>query len=701
VTDFEKSVRADFARSGLTGAEIKALQARPLSAKSASEFTGVKDGRPAVLFPTFDSDGKPIPGHGAVRYFDDVKPRTFEGAPLDGAKYRLPKDSAVRVSFTPRIGNPKPWRETIADPSEQVVIVEGQKKAMRLAREGYNVIALHGVTMFSAKKNGRKLIDDLAQIKWEGREVLIVFDSDADGNPDVVAAERRLAGVLRQFRARVAIVRLTPAKNGDRRGADDFLEQESAEALAELITKSRSGKATDLLENHALVLSPHAIVEMAADRDTVVPFHVFKQSLAQQFNERVPGPNGAPVVIKNFELWLEDERRKRYEKLDFVPGPDYPDVEVAGIGPCRNTWRGWPVKPEPGDCKPWLELHDRIYTGKPAWMRTYSLDWYSHLIQYPGEKCNVVQVITGLPGIGKDMLPEFLGEAFGRHFKQIDASTLKSSFTEYLEDLLLLNAMEVSAPDRRADADLYKSMVTRKTNTVNIKYGVKYEQRNLVRQILTSNHCDAVFATDDERRFFGVESKAPEMTAEEIARMLRWRNAENGPAHLLYYFLKRKIGDGFNATSPAPKTVDFYEIVEANRSPLETFVKSILDDPYGELVKDPYSQAKGAARVENRDVYSIKELLGFMKDAQTHSEKALGNAFRNTRRTARPNNKDGQVRLRDRSVSPRLWAITNIDFWKKASPRQWAHEYGRAHGLEKSIEKLYPPPKTEEEKKAA
>ncbi len=697
MTDFEKWIRDKRTFSGLTDAEVKLMQARPVNPKTATKLIGVKDDRAGIWFPTFDVDGNVIPNHGTVRYFDS-QPSTVLGESIDGGpKYRLPKDSVVRVSFTPRIGNAKTWREIIADPDEIIVIVEGQKKSMRLAREGYNVIALFGVTMFSASKTGRKLIDDLAQIKWEGREVIIIFDSDTDANPDVVSAERRLAGILRVFGARVAIVCLTPTKKREKRGVDDFLEQEGADALAELIADASSGKYRDLLQNHAIIVAPPSIIEIAADN--VVPSGVFRQLLAPQFNERIPGANGTATVIKNFELWLEDERRKRYEKLDFVPGGEYPDVDVAGVGLCRNTWRGWPVKPEPGDYKPWLAVHDRLYVDKAAWMRTYSLDWYSHLVQYPGEKCNVAQVITGESGIGKDMVPEFLGVALNRHFKQIDASDLKSAFTEYLEDALLVDAMEASAPDRRADADFFKNLITRKTNTVNIKYGGKYQQTNHMRLVLTSNHPDPVFATDDERRFFAVNSVAKLMEKNEIARVLRWRDKENGPAHLLYYLLNRKISDAFNATSPAPKTDDFYQIVAAGRSELETFVAELLEDPYGRLV-DPYSHLKATDGAPERDIYSLNELLSFLKSTHIYSPTALGKALLKSRKIARPG--DGlkrvkgkkqsyQVQLKDRK-SPALWAIANVEYWQKASDKEWAHEYERGVSFAKDrVEKLYPP----------
>jgi hypothetical protein len=76
----------------------------------------------------------------------------------------------------------------------------------------------------------------LALERWryigvEGREVMIVFDSDVVHNPEVGVAERRLAEFLKSMGARVRIVRLP----GHRTGLDDYLAAGNDEsALLEL-----------------------------------------------------------------------------------------------------------------------------------------------------------------------------------------------------------------------------------------------------------------------------------------------------------------------------------------------------------------------------------------------------------------------------------------------------------------------------------
>jgi len=90
-------------------------------------------------------------------------------------------------------------------------------------------------------QGNRELIDDLARIPWEGRQVYICYDSDTAANPSVRSAEWYLAETLQRHKATVRVVRLpagepgpdgTPAKNG----LDDFLIGQGTDAFRHLLT---------------------------------------------------------------------------------------------------------------------------------------------------------------------------------------------------------------------------------------------------------------------------------------------------------------------------------------------------------------------------------------------------------------------------------------------------------------------------------
>ncbi len=101
-------------------------------------------------------------------------------------KYLQPSKSAVRA-YIPRSVFP-----LLRDPQKRLFFTEGEKKALKATQEGFPTIGLTGVECWHNKKAG-SLIPDLEAVEWKNRAVFIVFDSDADTNPQVEDNIRLLA----------------------------------------------------------------------------------------------------------------------------------------------------------------------------------------------------------------------------------------------------------------------------------------------------------------------------------------------------------------------------------------------------------------------------------------------------------------------------------------------------------------------------
>lgn len=119
-------------------------------------------------------------------------------------KYLQPKDSANRLYFPPCVA---------LQSDAPVWLTEGEKKALKLTKEGFPCIGLGGV--WSWRHGGRgyrqgrgRGIPDLNLVAWVAREVTIVFDSDAATNTMVALAERELARELVARGAKVHLCRL-------------------------------------------------------------------------------------------------------------------------------------------------------------------------------------------------------------------------------------------------------------------------------------------------------------------------------------------------------------------------------------------------------------------------------------------------------------------------------------------------------------
>jgi hypothetical protein len=201
---------------------------------------------PCLAFPFLDADGKPVTWlpqgeEGAatpqpfVRLKPD-KPRQRDGKPV---KYESPLKSGNRIYIPPGVG------AILADAAKELVIVEGEKKALAGTQDGFPTIGLCGVWNWTVKRTKdpvtgrgtgpRKLIEGLERINWRGRKVTIIFDSDLKEKPEVEWARWHLAKVLTERGADVRVVDLLAGDGGAKCGLDDFLVAHGRDALQALL----------------------------------------------------------------------------------------------------------------------------------------------------------------------------------------------------------------------------------------------------------------------------------------------------------------------------------------------------------------------------------------------------------------------------------------------------------------------------------
>ena len=157
----------------------------------------------------------------------DGKPQKF-GQPLGtGVRAYIPADVA----------------EILTDPTHSLAITEGEVKALALTQAGWACIGLGGVWNFRCKDLPRnQIIEDLEAIRWDGRIVRLVPDSDAWTNEQVLLAVFTLARLLEDRGATVLIVRLPALQGQEKVGADDFLVSKGPDAFRRLVEKATTLK---------------------------------------------------------------------------------------------------------------------------------------------------------------------------------------------------------------------------------------------------------------------------------------------------------------------------------------------------------------------------------------------------------------------------------------------------------------------------
>jgi P4 family phage/plasmid primase-like protien len=110
----------------------------------------------------------------------------------------------------------------IADPTVQLWITEGIKKADALTSRGTCVVALTGVFNWRSRHG---TLGDWEDVPLKGRQVVVCFDADARSNMNVLRAMVRLGRWLKSKGVRQVRYLIVPAEvNGTAvKGADDFL----------------------------------------------------------------------------------------------------------------------------------------------------------------------------------------------------------------------------------------------------------------------------------------------------------------------------------------------------------------------------------------------------------------------------------------------------------------------------------------------
>ncbi len=237
---------ADLRKSGLTDKTIRAAglyterDARQVQKLLNWSGKAPKSLGPCLVFPYVHPDGT---RNGYVR-LKPSKPRTDKKSGK-AIKYEAPKGAGNRLYIPPGT------IAKLADPTVMLLVNEGEKKALAGDQADYACVSVPGVWSWQKgrpRTNGkpvgpRQLIRDFDLIPWNGRIVVIVFDSDAGDNPTVAWAEWHLAEALAKLGGTVKIVRLPPGPPGpdgksSKVGLDDYLVAHGPESFNELLDKA-------------------------------------------------------------------------------------------------------------------------------------------------------------------------------------------------------------------------------------------------------------------------------------------------------------------------------------------------------------------------------------------------------------------------------------------------------------------------------
>lgn len=548
---------ADLARSDITPDEAEA--AGMYVEESARAVYDDFHDLPALVIPYYDpwtgdcfkfERGGELLDFARVRYLETPPPPPgFKKKKAQ--RYGQPKDSGVHPYFPET--EVFDWPEIADDVAVPLVITEGEKKALRGCLAGYPTVGLGGVYNFM--QDG-ELIEALNRFKWKKRKVFLCYDSDAADNPNIQAAEGRLATELSTKRgANVFLVRLPEAEDGSKQGLDDLIAAEGEQAWEGYLKSAWQIKKSDAkildLNRQVCVIDADEAVYQFKQRKFMTKAHFKDGSSYSSLYYEVPKMKGEGTKkVYYAKVWLTHEHALRYDDIVFDPTTEERVVERDGKI-CLNSWEG--LEGVPGDVTPFLELTEHISSMLHPGQRDFLLKLMAYKFQHPGAKIPIAPVLVGDAGSGKSMWARIVREACGPYGHALKDDALKSEFNGWIERSLIAVLDEAQGNTVKMRRDYLKTLISEEMLTLNEKYRIARLVRSPTMYILTSNDRSAASFEHDDRRMFVVDVRG-KMPEEWYKAAGAW--IKNGGARHVLHFLQTYDLKGWTPPNEAPVTAE-------------------------------------------------------------------------------------------------------------------------------------------------
>lgn len=578
-------------------------------------------------------------------------------------RYLQPPDSGVRA-YLPRVAGTS-WLEILNDPEVALIITEGEFKALSATLQGFPTIGLGGVENWRSAKARKPLIDELEACNWKNRHLYIAYDSDVSTKPQVAEAARRLADVLAERGAHVYDAGL-PGGSKDKVGLDDFLRDRGSKALAKHLEEApefESVRALHEFNDRFVFIREASRVYEPAQRG----FYDAQKFMTTAFANATytcAVMTGTKVKLEKRPTardWITWPQRRTVQRVTYAPGNDALIIP-NGVGSELNLWRGWGCAPKRGDLKPWKRLFEHLTSGEPnpGPARQWLEQWLAYPLQHPGAKMFTAVAVHGaMQGSGKTILGETMLKIYGENGVLIGQKQLGSSFNGWMERKQFILGDEITGNDNRQYADELKGLLTGKTIRVNEKFEREYDLPNCVNFYFTSNHADAFFLEDSDRRFFVLAAPHERLEQGFYDEYRAWMEGD-GPAAVFDYLL-RVDTRGFHPRAPARDTHAKEQMIEVGRSEASRYIAMVMVDP--ERAEKLYGVPRDV------ELFTAAELRTFYdprRDTRT-TEKSISLEL----------NKQGAVKLmQGQQINVegqgrlRFYAVRNGDRWKKAQLKE-------------------------------
>lgn len=558
--------------SGLVVKEAKKALGMEIITKESMADIGMPPIAGGFKIPYFNIHGQQTEFF-RVRYLEDTRKGFAKATASKPQRYSQPAGTVNEVYMPPMVD----WEEVLQNTEIPIVLTEGELKAACACALTIPTAGLGGVWCFKSKEASLPRLPWFDIVKWPRRKVYITYDSDAVTNIHVLHAETTLAKILTAKGALVYIVRLPTLGGARKTGLDDFLVARGAAEFKELLAEAKTYKQAEVLhrinEEMVYVRIPGIILELSTLHKMGLRQFTDLHYANVHYTEIVQTATMTKEVKKEAaKEWVKWEGRSEIARMLYRPGAD----RILEDG--YNVWPGWGARPQLGDVEPWRKLLDYIFAGEwPA--RHWFEQWLAYPLQHPGAKLYTAAIVWGIyHGTGKSLIGNTIKKIYGKNATNVTDKNLQESHNEWCENKQFIMGDEIAVGSNKRDiADRLKNMITQTEIRVNPKFIPSYEINDCMNYYFTSNHPDAFFIEDNDRRFFVHEVKDPPVGLPFYEEYAAWMNSDAGINALFAYLLKLEL-KGFNPSGHAFLTASKTSMIEGGKSDVARWVLAVKRD---------------------------------------------------------------------------------------------------------------------------
>lgn len=522
------------------------------------------------------------------------------------AKYKGMANAAMQLYVPPLITD---WYTAEYD----LIIVEGELNALRLAQDGFHAVGISGVHNYRIGDKSSPILPalkSLAQAK-NVKSLIVSHDSDADERPDLKVGLNRLCAELAKFRmgrqAEVFICLPKGREDGAKNGMDDYLQSKGIDEVNRLFREEKKAWDDHPYIQQEMKWAARIIYNRASGlyydneiRKEVQVAHV-NQNMAP--GSEVPDPFRAnrPVIYRA-DNYLRSPAARIADGTRYNPGTeDQFYTDPRDNRQYINLFHPDDVpKPIKGDVSIFYEVLKNLCPNEPMAERKILTVAAKH-VQSPTINPLYGIILVGEHGAGKTLLAQAIGNSISKryHCARVNlADTFTASWRGYA-------CKEWPEFDKNMDAEWLKDLITAKTVEVRAPYQQPYSIDNFTLNIFTANQMKAVIQDGDRRMIISGWGKR--MPAKLGADFHDWVNGP-GPSYLRHHFLYEVSALEYEAMGSFTESRE--AVIEASKS----YKMSVKD-----LIEEELSMVEGLECVPNSmlnsllDAYKVN-LISFNKE---------------------------------------------------------------------------------------